>query len=213
MALIEIILGERPAQPGSSIITFDPQTGILAGNTPDGVFSEPVAPLRERFAKLKARDNLLGAVLAKLGADPGARESEAHNVVERVLNAQAALEKISKGLGLDSLATHALPAQVLAMNTELTAALSSSQAEVKALTEENAWIRAEVEQERGHKLHAMTATDIAISRSAELEAEVRILKGKMADADLGRIMAEATAAGMRTALQHLERALAGKLRV
>ncbi len=109
MALIEIIMGEHPDTvdrvDGQAPIQYSVlNEGFRAKINGEAVF-EPVAPLRALFAKLKARDNLLGAVLAKLGADPGARESEAHNVVERVLNAQAALEKISKGLGLDSLAT------------------------------------------------------------------------------------------------------------
>lgn len=266
--LIEIILGERPliaADPGAeqgpaqapiqySIVN----EGFRATINGEAVF-EPVGPLRERFAKLKARDNLLGAVLARLREDPGASESTAHNAVNRVLNAQAALEKIAKGLGLSMGMYDLLASEVLTMNTELTAALakaekrheaddaawgrladafslgtgdpdkitgqlvamdaelttalSSSQAEVKALTEENARLRAGVEQERGHKLHAMTAADIAISRSAELEAEARILKSKLAEADVGRMIAEATAAGMRTALQHLQHAICEKLRV
>lgn len=257
--LIEIILGERPHptplnETQEPIRYFDRLETLQL--TFDGqTVSEPIAPLRERFAKLKARDNLLGAVLARLGADPGASESTAHNAVNRVLNAQAALEKIAKGLGLSMGMYDLLASEVLAMNTELTAALSSSQteaarlkeqlggmtnlmqrerashtaareeascqfvgrmnsaeAEAQALAEENARLRAEVEQERAAKLSAMTAADIAISRSAELEAEMRFLKSKATEADLGRIMAEATAAGMRTALQHLERALAAKLR-
>jgi hypothetical protein len=209
--LIEIILGERAPGAEAPIQYSIINEGFRATINGEAVF-EPVAPLRERFAKLKARDNLLGAVLARLREDPSASESTAHNAVNRVLNAQAALEKIAKGLGLSMAIYDMLASDVLAINTELSSALSLSQAEVKALAEENARIRAEVEQERGQKLHAMTAADIAISRAAELEAEVRILKGKLADADLGRIMAEATAAGMKAALQHLERALAGKLR-
>ena len=299
MAIVEIILGERPPTGVQTPIEYSVLSEDFCTTINGELVREPVGRLRERFAKLKARDNLLGAVLANLGADPGARETEAHNAVGRVLNAQAALEKISKGLGLDSLATHALPVQVLAMNTELTAALakaqervkelegdaedheaawgeieeflcvgehtdsvfdtikkmqarlssleapplgwvqkkiakvgalmglegadldalhqgvkalqSSSQAEVKALAEENARLRAEVEQERGHKLHAMTAADIAISRSTDFEAEVRILKGKMADADLERMLAEARVSGMAAELQALEHALRSRL--
>ena len=228
MALIEIIMGEHPDTvdrvDGQAPIQYSVYNeGFRAKINGEAVF-EPVAPLRALFAKLKARDNLLGAVLARLGADPGARETEAHNAVGRLLADREAVSKIAdcyvkaaeelaQGLGLSAAKPDELADQVLAMNTELTAALSSSQAEVKALTEENAWIRAEVEQERGHKLHAMTAADIAISRSIELEAEVRILKSKLAEADLERMLAEARLWGLASELQHLEVAMREKLRV
>jgi hypothetical protein len=129
-----------------------------------------------------------------------------------VLNAQAALEKIAKGLGLSMAMYDLLASDVLAMNTELTAALSSSQAEVKALTEENAQLRAEVEQGRGQKLRAMIAADIAISRAAELEAEVRILKLSLEVRELERVLACARVTGLAAELQELERAMREKLR-
>lgn len=142
--LIEIILGERAAHPESSIIMFDTQTGTLGGNTPEGVFSESVAPLRDRFTKLKDRDNLLGAVLARLGADPGARETEAHNAVGRLLADREAVskvadcyvgaaKKIAQGLGLSATKPDELAAQVLAMNTELTSALARAQERITEL--------------------------------------------------------------------------------
>lgn len=248
MAVIEILLGERTHQGLVGGITFDPNEGLICGVVNGFNDREPVAQLRERFAKLKARDALLGAVLARLGADPGARETEAHNAVGRLLADREAVskvadcyvgaaKKIAQGLGLSATKPDELAAQVLAMNAELTSALDKTKAklaeadrgaiedvaalrqraqlaegEVKALAEENARLRAEVKQERGYKLHAMTAADIAISRSADLEAEVQILKGKIGEADFARIMAEATAAGMRTALQHLERVMREKLR-
>ena len=269
MALIEILLGERTQQGLVGGITYDPNDRLLHGVINGASDREPITELHERFAKLKARDNLLGAVLAKLGADPSARETEAHNAVGRLLSDREAVSKIAdcyvkaaeglaQGFGLSATKPDELAAQVLAMNTELTAelakaekrheaddaawgrladafslgtgdpdkitgqlvamdaeltaALSSSQAEVKALTEENARLRAGVEQERGHKLHAMTAADIAISRSAELEAEVRILKAKIAEADLERMLAEARLWGLASELQHLEVAMRKKLR-
>lgn len=208
--LIEIILGERAPGAEAPIQYSVVNEGFRATINGEAVF-EPVAPLRERFAKLKARDNLLGAVLARLGADPGARESEAHNAVGRLLADREAVskiadcyvgaaEKIAQGLGLSSTKPDDLAAQVLAMNTELTAALSSSQVEVKALTEENARLRAEVEQERTAKLRAMTATDIAISRSAELERKIMELKAYLRAAGLNRARAEAKAVGLAAEL-------------
>jgi len=154
--LIEIILGETERLPGEKQepIQYSVINHLFRANINGEIISEDASLLRDRFAKLKARDHLLGAVLARLREDPGASESTAHNAVNRVLNAQAALEKIAKGLGLSMGMYDLLASEVLAMNTELTAALSSSQAEVKALTEENARLRAEAEQERGYKLHS-----------------------------------------------------------
>ena len=209
--LIEIILGERAPGAEAPIQYSVVNEGFRATINGESVF-EPVAVLRERFAKLKARDNLLGAVLAKLGADPGASEGFANLAVGKVLADGEALAKIAQGLGLSGVKHRDLAAQVLAMNTELTAALSSSQAEVKALTEENARIRVEVEQERTAKLRAMTAADIAISRSAELEADVRILKHSLEVRELERVLACARVTGLAAELQEVERAMREKLR-
>ena len=227
MALIEIILGERPAQPGSSIITFDPQTGILAGNTPDGVFSEPVAPLRERFAKLKARDNLLGAVLARLGADPGARETEAHNAVGRLLADREAVSKIAdcyvkaaeelaQGLGLSAAKPDELADQVLAMNTELTAALAKAEAKrdeaiAEAINECKGRAAAEAE------VRDLTSALEKVRRELDEErlstaAKIDTLTRKLAEADLERMLAEARLWGLASQLQHLEVAMREKLR-
>ena len=224
MAVTEMLLGERAEHGLANGITYDPQGGLLRGVVNGAIDTEPITQLRERFAKLKARDNLLGAVLVRLDADPGAAPEVAHSQIAKLLERHEAerawanrgweaLEKISKAFGLDDGSPGELAVQVLAMNTELTAALSSSQAEVKALTEENARLRAEVEQKNGHKLHAMTAADITISRSIELEAEVRILKSKLAEADLERMLAEARLWGLASELQHLEVAMRKKLRV
>ncbi len=226
MAVTEMLLGERAEHGLANGITYDPQGGLLRGVVNGAIDTEPITQLRERFAKLKARDNLLGAVLARLGLKAGDAD-QAPEVLGRMLEDRmesatwadiltGAMSTIAKGLGLRDggamMKPDELAAQVLAMNTELAAALSSSQAEVKALTEENARIRTEVEQERGHKLHAMTAADIAISRSTEMEAEVRILKAKIAEADLERMLAEARLWGLASELQHLEVAMRKKLR-
>ena len=239
MAIIEIILGERFPTGVQTPVEYSVLSEDFCATINGEIVREPVAPLRALFTKLKARDNLLSAVLARLGVDPGARESEAHAAVGRVLDAQSALDpiaklarldvteprkiaewvlsekkaadewtdkltgaltKIAQGLGLSATKPDDLAAQVLAMNTELTSALSSSQAEVKAFTEENARLRAEVEQERTAKLRAMTATDIAISRSAELERKIMELKAYLRGAGLNRARAEAKAVGLAAEL-------------
>lgn len=227
MAVIEILLGERTHQGLVGGITFDPNEGLICGVVNGFNDREPVAQLRERFAKLKARDNLLGAVLARLELGPNAGEDHAVAVLDRWLADKkagdvwndklcATLTKIAKGLGLRDggamMKPDELAAQVLTMNTELSSALAKAQEEVKALAQENANLRSGVELERNYKLQARAdASDLRGQRD-EMEAEIQHLKILLTEADLGRIMAEATAAGMRTALQHLERVMREKLR-
>jgi hypothetical protein len=226
MAVIEILLGERAPTGVQIPIEYSVLNEDFCTTINGEMVREPVAPLRALFAKLKARDNLLGAVLARLELRPDIESDAVLRRLDRLMDHKKAgdarndqlcgtLSKIAQGLGLQGegamMKPDELTAQVLAMNTELSSALAKAQERAKEL-EDDARLRAEAQQERGQKLHAMTAADIAISRSAELEAEVRILKSKIGEAELYRIMAEATAAGMRVALQHLERALAGKLR-
>jgi chromosome segregation ATPase len=272
---------------------------------------EPVAPLRALFAKLKARDNLLGDVLTRLGADPGAQSPEANNAVGRLLADREAVskiadcyvkaaEEIAQGLGLSATKPDELAAQVLAMNTELSSALAkaqervkeleddakdreefdqlledtlgigehsdgviatikkmqarlssleapplgwvqkkiaklgalvglegadldavhqgvkaallSSQAEVKALADENAILRSGVEAERNYKLHAWAATGSANSRIAELEAEIEALKLSLEVRELERVLACARVTGLAAELQAFEHAMREKLR-
>ncbi len=223
MALIEIILGERPASLAYAPIQYSMLDEHFMATVVDEVVKEPVAPMRELFAKLKARDNLLGAVLTQLGADPGAGETEAHNAVGRLLADREAVskiadcyvkaaEEIAQGLGLSAIKPGELAAQVLAMNTDLSSALSSSQAEVKALTEENARLRAEVEQERGQKLSARTAGDTMASWLAEREAEITSLKHSLEVRELERVLACARVTGLAAELQAFEHAMREKLR-
>lgn len=131
--LIEIILGERPhptlLNESQEPIRYFDRLGTLQLTFDGQTVSEPIAPLRERFAKLKARGELLGSVADRLRA----REFEVYSEVGRLLDEREALAEIAKGLGLDTLAAHALPAQVLAMNTELTAALAKAEERVKEL--------------------------------------------------------------------------------
>lgn len=337
MALIEIILGEHPDTvdrvDGQAPIQYSVlNEGFRAKINGEAVF-EPVAPLRDRFAKLKARDNILGAVLARLELGPNAGEDHAVAVLDRWLADKkagdvwndklcATLTTIAKGLGLRDggamLRPDELASKVLAMNTELSSALAKAQERIKELEgdaedheaawgeieeflcigehsdgvittikkmqariqmleapplgwaqkkiakvgalvglegadldalhqgvktalakaqerirevenqaagdsaaafhdlclaqKENAQLRAEVAQERAHKLHVEAVLEKVQRERDELETQVQFLKLKLTDADLGRIMAEATAAGMRTALQFLERAMREKLR-
>jgi hypothetical protein len=212
MAVIEIILGERSTTGVQTPIEYAVLSEDFCTTINGEMVREPVAPLRERFAKLKARDNILAEVCGELGLVDRGQGFLVMKEVQRLLDERGALAEIAKGLGLNALAAHALPAQVLAMNTELTAALSSSQAEVKTLTEENAQLRADVEQERGQKLHAMTAADTAISRAAELEAEVKALTLKLSLAELDAGRANARSAGLSAELDSMWKFIKDKLR-
>lgn len=225
--LIEILLGERPIDPRMSIVMYDPMLDIFVGNTPEGVFNEPVAPLRDRFAKLKARDNLLGAVLAKLGADPGARETEAHNAVGRLLADREAVSKIAdcyvkaaeelaQGLGLSATKPDELAAQVLAMNTELTAALAKAEAKrdeatAEAINECKGRTAAEAEVRDLTSALEKVRRELAEERLSTA-AEISTLTRKLAEADLERMLAEARLWGLASELQHLEVAMREKLR-
>ena len=232
MAIVEIILGERPliaADPGAeqgpaqapiqySIVN----EGFRATINGEAVF-EPVGPLRERFAKLKARDNLLGAVLARLGADPGARETEAHNAVGRLLADREAVSKIAdcyvkaaeelaQGLGLSAAKPDELADQVLAMNTELTAALAKAEAKrdeaiAEAINECKGRAAAEAEV---RKLTAALRSQADDTRAAK--AEIEALKLSLEVRELERVLACARVAGLAAELQEFERAMREKLR-
>lgn len=241
--LTEIILGEHTPVTDASIQYSIVNEGFRATIKGEAVF-EPVAPLRERFAKLKARDNLLGAVLARLGLKVSDAD-QAPEVVGRMLEDRmgsatwadtftSAMSKIAKGLGLRDggamMKPDELAAQVLAMNTEITSALAKAQERITELEnqaagdsaaafhdlclaqDEIAKLRAEVEQECGYKLHAWTGLDAAHSRSAELEAEVRILKHSLEVRELERVLACARVSGLAAELQEVERAMREKLR-
>jgi len=212
MAVTEMLLGERAEHGLANGITYDPQGGLLRGVVNGAIDTEPITQLRERFAKLKARDNLLGAVLVRLGADPGARETEVYSEAGRLLDERAALVKIARGLGLDGLNVHDLPVQVLAMNTELTAALASSKEDVRLLTKREAVLQSGVDLERSEKLQAMTALEKMQAERDEARLGLGALKRQLAEADLERTLAEARAAGLSAELLALEHAMREELR-
>lgn len=241
MAVTEMLLGERALHGLQGGITYDPQAGLISGNINGAIDREPIGELRERFTKLKARDNLLGAVLARLGADPGARETAAHNAVVRLLADREAVskiadcyvgaaEKIAQGFGLSATKPDDLATQVIAINTELTSALARAQERITELVnqaagdsaaafhdlclaqDEIAKLKAEVEASTTREKRTDAALRSQMDDTRAAEAYIASLKVKLAESEMERIMAKATAAGMKAALQILECTMREKLR-
>lgn len=212
MAVTEMLLGERAEHGLANGITYDPQGGLLRGVVNGAIDTEPITQLRERFAKLKARDNLLGAVLVRLGADPGARETEVYSKTGQLLDERAALVKIARGLGLDGLNVHDLPVQVLAMNTELTAALA------KAEAKRDEAIAEAINECKGRAAAEAEVRDLT-SALEKMRAErdeaclgLGALKLSLEARELERVLACARVTGLAAELQEFERAMREKLR-